>query len=274
MKRVVWLALVGFALIADAYGHDTFLKLDDHFLDPDTTASVVLTNGTFESSLSNVALDRFRDARLTGPNGLHARPDKSQWTLTETTNELTFNTESSGTYGVGVSIKPRVLEMTAEAFERYLQNDGVLDVLEARRAADSSKQDVAERYSKHVKALIQVGGVLTDNVSEAYGYPIEIVPLENPFGLSVGDDLPVRVLFKGEPVANQSVYASHSGFAQRSDSDQHQEAVATRTDENGIATITLSQSGRWYIRLIHMVPVNEPDVDYESHWATLTFEIR
>jgi hypothetical protein len=28
------------------------------------------------------------------------------------------------------------------------------------------------------------------------------------------------------------------------------------------------------MRLIHMVRVDEPGVDYESNWATLTFEVQ
>ena len=33
------------------------------------------------------------------------------------------------------------------------------------------------------------------------------------------------------------------------------------------------QSGAWYVRIIHMVPVEEEGVDYESLWATLTFAV-
>jgi len=33
--------------------------------------------------------------------------------------------------------------------------------------------------------------------------------------------------------------------------------------------------GRWYVRTIHMVETtDEADVDYESNWATLTFQVR
>lgn len=53
------------------------------------------------------------------------------------------------------------------------------------------------------------------------------------------------------------------------------EAVATRTNADGVATIPLRSSGRWYVRTIHMVETtNEPDLDCESNWDTLTFEMR
>ena len=74
---------------------------------------------------------------------------------------------------------------------------------------------------------------------------------------------------------NQIVYANHEYNHQHDDSGGHVEAVTTRTDGYGIARIPLSAGGRWYVKTIHMVERDaEPDVDYESNWATLTFEIR
>jgi hypothetical protein len=30
----------------------------------------------------------------------------------------------------------------------------------------------------------------------------------------------------------------------------------------------------WYVKFIHMARVREDSVDYESKWATMTFEVR
>ena len=46
-----------------------------------------------------------------------------------------------------------------------------------------------------------------------------------------------------------------------------------RTDADGRATFLISQKGVWYISLIHMVETDDPDADYESNWATMTFEV-
>ena len=40
-----------------------------------------------------------------------------------------------------------------------------------------------------------------------------------------------------------------------------------------IVQTSLSVAGRWYVRLIRMLAVNDGEADYESNWATLTFEI-
>ena len=47
-----------------------------------------------------------------------------------------------------------------------------------------------------------------------------------------------------------------------------------RTDADGVARFVLDSPGKWYVKFINMVPVSAPDLDYESKWATLTFQIR
>jgi len=36
----------------------------------------------------------------------------------------------------------------------------------------------------------------------------------------------------------------------------------------------IENKGQWYIATIHMLESEEADFDYESQWATLTFEVR
>jgi hypothetical protein len=38
--------------------------------------------------------------------------------------------------------------------------------------------------------------------------------------------------------------------------------------------VTLDAAGTWYVKFVHMVRASEPGLDYESKWATLTFETR
>jgi uncharacterized GH25 family protein len=70
------------------------------------------------------------------------------------------------------------------------------------------------------------------------------------------------------------VYASYDGWEESREPHDAREAVNTFTDADGIAHISLSAAGRWYIRTIHMLPTDEEGVDYISEWATVTFEIR
>jgi len=48
----------------------------------------------------------------------------------------------------------------------------------------------------------------------------------------------------------------------------------TRTGPDGVAEVTLDAAGRWYVKFVHMVRATERGLDYESKWATVTFETR
>ena len=56
-----------------------------------------------------------------------------------------------------MSTAARVFALTAEEFNEYLVHDGIVDVIEQREAAGKTNDEAVERYSKHVKALVQVG---------------------------------------------------------------------------------------------------------------------
>ncbi len=263
--------------------HTMFLKLDSFFLEPNSTGTVQLINGDFDLSENVIARDRMLDVSVVGPGGT-MHPPGSAWSDSAVfhwspdsvdTAVLRFATGGAGTYLIGVSTTARVITLTGEEFNDYLVHDGLFDTIEERGAAGTTDNEATERYSKHVKAVVQVGGARSGEWATELGYPAEFIPLRNPYELSRGDQLRVRFLRAGEPVADQLVYASYEGYHSHDAAGEHVEAVTTRTNADGIATIPLNGTGRWYVRTIHMAETNaEPDVDYESNWATLTFEVR
>ena len=253
--------------------HDMFFVVPDHDVAADTETTVALYNGTFDKSENTIDRDRMIDVSIVDGAGGVTHPAEDQWTEDGNVTVLGFSTGGGGTYVVGLSTKARVIELSAEDFNDYLRHDGVVDVLEAREKEGILDKPAADLYSKHVKTLLQVGGEASESYSTRLGYPIEIVPLANPADLGAGDALEILVLAEGEPAASQLVYASYAGYHSHDDSGAHREAVTVKTDEEGKAKIGLTREGRWYIRLIRMLPSPEEGIDYESNWATLTFEI-
>ncbi|MFQ5628932.1 MAG: DUF4198 domain-containing protein [bacterium] len=273
MAKALFTVLFILTCVAVLSAHDMFLKLTSFLLAPNANVSMALYNGTFEKSENFITRDRMLDVSIVGPGSERVHPDTSQWRNAGATTMLDFKTGDSGTYVVGVSTKARMIALSAKDFNEYLIHDGLLDVLEARKKNNELEKDARELYSKHVKAIIQVGDKRSDGYKANLGYPIEIIPLQNPYTLKAGEDLAVQVLRDGKPVAKQLVYGSYAGYHGHDDEGDHVEAVKIRTDEAGIAKIKLEKSGQWYIRLIHMVASDKNDVDYESNWATLTFEV-
>ena len=264
LPLAVVLTLLSASITASA--HDLFLKLDSYFLIPNSTASVRLMNGTFGTSDGVVSRERFQAISLHGPSADGKPPPTITWRDEAKTTVMEFQTGDPGTYVVGVSTKPREIELKAADFNDYLSHDGIPDTLTARRRDKELNNNVKERYSKHVKALFQVGDKLSDEYKRTLGYPAEITPLQNPYALKTGQTLKVLCTLNGKPVPNQFVMTGRQG-------SYYTFGRNTRTDANGVARIKLS-GGTWFVKFIHMTKLNDPALDYESKWASLTFEVK
>jgi uncharacterized GH25 family protein len=271
MKRLAVAGVLVLVMAGVLAAHDMFLRPDSFFVAPGGTISVRVLNGTFSKSENAVTRDRVRDLSLVTPDGV-THPDTSEWDDRgdTTTSSLRIRASASGTYVIGASIRPRELRLEAKEFNAYLASDGLPDVLEARRRDDQLGAAARERYSKHVKAVVQVGDRRTDEFDTALGYPAELIPLENPYSVRVGGTLRLRAVVDGEPVANQLVVAGG-----RTPSGARLAPQSVRTDSAGIATIRLSSRGAWYVKFIHMErAVADTSIDYESKGATVTFGVR
>lgn len=270
MKQKVLMACLLLGCLAlSVSAHDLFLKFDTYFLRPNSQATVRLMNGSFRASEGAVARDRMRDVSLVMHDGSISHPEATMWRDEGETALLDLHTGEAGTYGVSVSTKPREIELKAKDFNEYLAHDGLPDVLAARRRNGEMNKEVRERYSKYVRAVFQVGDARTDGYRKPLGYPVEIIPQQNPYDLRAGQTLDVLCTLEGQPLVNQFVLAGYESKTGR----MSREASA-RTDTRGIARFRLSGAGKWYVKMIHMTPTTNGDVNYESKWATLTFEIR
>jgi hypothetical protein len=267
--RVRTLLLIGLLTVMAAAlnAHDLFIKLNSYFVEPNARVRIPVLNGTFSLSENAIAPDRVLDLSLVS-GGSRKRLATTLWTAAGDTTWLTLQTGASGSYVVGVSTRHRELSLSAVDFNEYLEHDGIPDVLEARRRSGELARDVVERYHKHVKAVFQVGENRSDDFTAILGYPAEIVPLDNPYSLGPRGTLRVRCLVDGKPVARQFVIAGGESSAgvirERS----------ARTGADGVAGFELDGPGKWYVKFIHMVRSSEGGIDYESKWATLTFEVR
>lgn len=270
MKQRVFMSVLLLLVTASTLGaHDLFLKLDAYFVSPGTTLIVRVLNGTFSESEGAVAKDRVRDITVITPTGA-TRLDTAAWVAEGDTSILTVSTRESGTYVIGASLSPRELKLEAKDFNDYLAHDGLPDVLAARREARELDRPARERYSKHVKAVVQVGDRRTERYQTALGYPAELIPLDNPYALRPGGTLRVRAVVEGESVANQLVIAGG-----RTAAGKRIASRSVRTDSGGVARVRIGARGAWYVKFIHMRPaVGDSTIDYESKWATLTFGVR
>lgn len=268
MKTVLRLLYL-LAIVVLFSSHELFLKSDSHFLEPNTSGLLYLFNGTFDTSENEITRDRIVKAKILGP-GYQFEPSDTDYYGEENITYLKYTTGASGTYVAGISTLPRILEMNAADFNEYLEHEGLEGTIADRKKAGITNNGAKERYSKHVKALLQVGENTSIDFMKPLGYPIEFVPLNNPFEITLGDRVAFKLLRNGKPLANHTVHYSTSVPGQ----DAHENENSVKSNANGMVSILPTSKGKWYVATIHMEKKEGDAVDYESNWATLTFEIK
>jgi uncharacterized GH25 family protein len=169
---------------------------------------------------------------------------------------------------VGYRSSPSSIELPAEKFESYLKEEGLEKVSEARARRGDSQKPSKEIYSRCAKALLDAGAGGTAGFDRALGFRLELVPEKSPKKLSPsgGGSVPVRLLYEGKPLAGALAVAINR--------DDPEKRLSARTDQSGRAAFALPRGGVWLVKAVHMVPAPASSgADWESLWASLTFEV-
>jgi len=179
---------------------------------------------------------------------------------------LTLN--RTGTLVLSLNTQPRVFELDGAKFESYLKEEGLSHVSEWRAGNGASQKPAKERYSKYPKTLI-AAGTSDDGWKQPTGAVIEILPEADPFALAAGQDLPVIVLWRGKPAAGLQIEAAWSAG---SDSGSR---IIGRTGDDGRIRVPITAAAKWRLHTVAMEKCADPSAaDWESFWASLTFEVR
>lgn len=158
------------------------------------------------------------------------------------------------------------IELEGDKFEAYLEEKG-LDAIRKRRAdRNESDKPAREIYSRCAKAKVFVSGEIGKGLTwPGTGLPLEVVLRKFEFEADGKRPMKVEVLFDGRPLDDVQVTAQ---------SRQANKAVQkARTNSEGIVVFQLTDEGPWLIECTYMRPATDRnDADYESFWASLTFE--
>lgn len=212
-----------------------------------------------ERILSFVAVDSGgREEKILGRDG---RAPAGMW-----------RPSAPGLYVLGYRGNGTTIELEAEKFEHYLVSEGLEHVVAERKRLGESDRKGRESYARCPKSFVvaTAEAPLTDAQRKGWdrtlGYPLEIVPTVDPLHLAPDAQLAVRVLHQGAPLANALV-----GCMPKSDPKLE---VRLRTDAEGRVAFAPTSGGVHMLRVVHMTRAAEGlDHDWESHWASLTFEL-
>ncbi len=169
-----------------------------------------------------------------------------------------------GLYLVAYHNSPSSITLEAAKFEPYLEEEGLERIIALRSERGESALPAREIYSRCAKALVLSGNGPTAGYDRRLGFPLELVPEADPYA-SRGGRLPVRILFQGRPLEGALVVALAKNEPRRK--------LAVRSDHDGRVAFELG-AGRWLVKAVHMLPAPKGSgADWESLWASLTFEL-
>jgi hypothetical protein len=269
MKKNCLFALFFVAvLLIQVPAHDLFLKLESYFVGLNERSTIKILNGSFQGSEGPVNFARLADLSVISPSGQRSKVAEADLSKDDKTSVIGWTPTEAGNYVFGLSTMTREIELSGKDFNGYLEEDGIPDTLAERQKRNETEKAARERYSKHVKAIVQAGDTRTANYKKPLGYPVEIVPRTNPYSLKVGDTFEFVCLKDGKPIDNQYVMTGYDDETNLRLSDN------VRTNRKGIGKMKILSPGKWYVKFIHMTRLDDPRLNYESKWASLTFQVK
>ncbi len=179
----------------------------------------------------------------------------------------------AGIYQIVYDSNRASVSLEAKKFEDYLRLEGLERILDLRQKRGLGAVPSREVYSRSAKALLSVGGSSSTGFDRPVGLELELIAEKNPFEIKPGGKLPIRLLYRGQPLAGALVIAMPHSQAEAG-------ALRARTDAQGRVRFKLPPAPAggeiWLVKAVHMIeaPKDAKDADWESFWASLVFRTR
>jgi len=247
--------------------HDLYLMPTNFHPQPDQSFVIAFHNGDdFPTSQAAPRLERMINPRLLAKGKsiplTNLRPEGPKMLADA-------KIDAPGTWVVALQSKPNGIELAPASAKSYLEHEGLTHVLQYREKHNETNAPSRERYSKYVKSILQ-SGLLTEDYKLSTGAIIEFIPESHPYALKPGASLPVQVRFRGKPAADlqiEAAWLAKDGKAERK--------PIGRTDKRGRLSVPISAAGTWKLHTVLMERCQDQTAaDWESFWASLTFEVQ
>lgn len=264
MIRSKWFSilLVGVVLAVPAWAHDTWLLPTSRFVSPGATVDLDLTSGmAFPQLETAIKPDRVAKSgyRLGGQTSTLQKQAGSK------SLRLRAPLAKEGVATLWVGLAPKSIELKPDQVKEYLDEIGAPAAVRQAWQEQTPKR-WRELYTKHAKTFVRVGRPAADlSWGEPAGMALEIVPEKDPTQLSAGMELPVRVLRNGAPLPGFAVGLVRQGESQ---------GTLRTTDAQGRIAFKVDRPGLWLLRATDLRKSARQDTDWESDFATMTFEVR
>lgn len=156
-----------------------------------------------------------------------------------------------------------------DEFASYLALEGLDAIPALHDARGLPRDDISELYTRCAKTLVAVGDS-GDDEDRATGMRLELVADQNPLTLTPATSMSFTLLWEGEPLPDTQV-----ALFRKAQDGAASTRTLTRTDGNGQASFTIPAHGTYMAAAVHMIAApQDRNADWQSFWATLTFDIK
>lgn len=257
-------------LASSAAAHDFWIQPASFRLEPGMPAPLTLQVGHGDQrQRSPIRIGRISRFTASGPDGevdllprLHPGEPASDGDIA---------LPRPGTYVLALETDRRAeSHLPADRYNDYLRAEGLTPALELRERTGRKGVDGSESYGRVAKALVQVGADPGPQaqVARPLGLELEIVTEANPYALPRPGSLPVRVYYRGQPLAGATVKLT--------DLDHDAAPLATRlTDGQGRASFAMPSAGSWQLNVVWTRPLPaSSSTEFETVFSSLSFGAR
>ena len=266
-----WSVALGLALglIAGSAGaHDYWLEFQPLAPAPGGELALSLWVGEDFAAHEQKAMQRDRTRVL---RHLSAGRDEDLLPRTRdgATPMLKLDLHEPGGHLLAVERRPANISLRARKFNKYLEHEGLRAALDERRRSGERWRRARERYTRYLKAFVQVGEAADGQSLRVLAHRLELVPERDLATVKAGEPLAVRVRFDGGALAGVQVEA----FVRDREGKVH--GQARTSDAAGRVEFRLGSAGPWLLRTVHMQRcIGCEDAQWESFWAAYSFALK
>lgn len=264
MRYPLLMAVV--ALASPAAAHDFWVQPQAYRVEPrvETPLTLQVGHGPMRQR-SQIPSRRIVRFAAVGPDG-RATDLRGGLRLGEAARDGTLKFDQPGTQVVVFETDSAAQShLPALRFNDYLAAEGLTPAIALRARTGRTGAEGSEAYGRVSKAIVQVGsGGGQGQVTRPVGLPLEIVPEVSPYALPRPSALPVRVIYRGRPLAGALVKLT--------DLAHDVAPVEThRTDGAGRARFAMPKAGTWLLNVIWTRPLEGAETDFETTFSSLSF---
>lgn len=265
--RKSWLFLACALCAAPLSAHDFWLQPSRFWVAPGAKVPLTIQVGHGAArQRSPIPAQRVVGFVSVGPG---TRADRrAQLHLGQAAADADLAFTAPGTHVILFASNNAMSNLPALRFNDYARAEGLTAVIRQRAATGTTGAPARELYSRRAKALIQVGTpgrTPQPHVTRPSGLSLDIVPERNPYESYAGAAFPVRVLYRGKPLAGALVKLTDLR-ADEKPVEMH------LTDSAGRAVFKARRSGEWQMNVVWSEPLRTTRAaDFLTTFSSLTF---